>query len=151
MDRWTSFLTVLMRVFLGAVFAYSGFIKLVEPIENFIANVEQYRIIPAFLVPTVARIVPWIEYLLGSYLIAGYAPRATALMLGGMSLALIGVILASGRLWGAGDASCGCFGQSGLQLTTKQIFLVDIANVFIGIQLFRLKNHPVSMDRLLRK
>ena len=55
------------RVCLGLVFAYSGFTKLMEPVENFQGGMAAYEIIPYVVIPFLARVIPWIEFVFGVF------------------------------------------------------------------------------------
>jgi len=139
----------LTRVFVGIVFAYAGLSKLMEPVENFAAVLGNYDLIPAVLVSIFARIVPWLEWVLGGFLVLGYAPKHVARMMAGMTGIFLGVLVYS-FLTGGADSDCGCFGQSGLQLSKKQMFILDIVNFGILLRLSFLDKFSFSVDSLLR-
>lgn len=139
------------RIFLGGIFVYSGYVKLTEPIENFIHSMSQYEIIPHVLYPVIAMTVPWVEFLFGAFLILGYAPRIASAVLALWSLGFLGVIFLSGSLWTSPERNCGCFGEGGLHVSTGTIFVVDFVNVFLGFRLSTIKGHPLSLDQLLRR
>ena len=139
------------RIFLGFVFAYAGFSKLIEPIENFRGAVAQYGVVPYSVIPVVAMVMPWVELIFGVFLILGYAPRISALALTLMSLAFLIVLGSSNILTQGGSITCGCFGEGGLQLTMKQIFILDIVDTVIGVCLITVKSHWLSLDGWLRK
>ncbi len=121
MKRWG---LRMVRFFLGALFAYAGFMKLMEPAANFQAALGQYPLLPAWAVPFLARAVPWAEWIFGMFLVIGYARRLSALALGALSLGFIAAL--SHPAAGARIAeSCGCFGEAGLHLT--QAYLLDWA------------------------
>ncbi|OGX13146.1 MAG: hypothetical protein A2351_02685 [Omnitrophica bacterium RIFOXYB12_FULL_50_7] len=138
------------RMFLGLVFAYSGFTKLMEPVENFQGGMTAYEIIPYVLIPFLARVIPWIEFLFGSFLILGYLPRVSALVLAVMSLSFVLLIPATRIVTGALPANCGCFGEGSLiHLKPLQVLTMDLFNTFIGMRLAFLKTHPFSLATLL--
>ncbi|MBI1956811.1 MAG: DoxX family membrane protein [Acidobacteria bacterium] len=102
-------LRILERIFrlvLGAVFVYAGYSKLRNPFL-FEMAVDSYRLLPAAGVILVARSLPWLEVVLGGWLVSGwklpYAATFTALLLGGFLVAM-GVAYARGV-----EANCGCF------------------------------------------
>ncbi len=136
---------------MGCVFAYAGYAKLIEPIENFRGNLTHYGVIPYALVPAIALILPWLELIFGSFLILGYAPKLSASVLGVFSLIFIGVIISSWVVAGSDMATCGCFGQGGLQLTPQQIFVLDLIDLALAVGLIRQKQFPWSLDALLRR
>jgi uncharacterized membrane protein YphA (DoxX/SURF4 family) len=144
-------LLFLGRMFLGLIFAYSGFTKLVEPVENFQGAMAAYEIIPYGVIPFLAHVIPWIEFLFGVFLILGYLPRVSALVLAGMSLSFVLLIFTVRVVTGVLPANCGCFGEGGLiHLKPIQVVIMDVCNTFIGIRLAFLKNPPFSLAAFLQ-
>lgn len=139
------------RMFLGLVFAYSGFTKLMEPVENFQGGMAAYEIIPYAVIPLLARVIPWIEFLFGAFLLLGYLPRFSSLVLAVMSLSFVLLILTTRMVTGVLPADCGCFGEGSLiHLKPYQVLIMDVCNACIGVRLALLKNHPFSLDLLLK-
>ncbi|MFA7254661.1 MAG: DoxX family protein [Candidatus Omnitrophota bacterium] len=139
------------RMFLGLVFLYSGFIKLMEPVENFQGGMAAYEIIPYVLIPLLARVIPWIEFIFGAFLILGYLPRMSALVLAGMSWSFVLLIATTRIVTGALPANCGCFGEGSLlHLKPYQVLIMDVGNTLIGIRLALLKIHPFSLAAFLK-
>jgi uncharacterized membrane protein YphA (DoxX/SURF4 family) len=140
------------RMFLGLVFAYSGFTKLMEPVENFQGAMDAYEIIPSVVIPFLAHVIPWIEFLFGAFLILGYLPRMSALVLAAMSLSFVLLILTVRMVTGVLPADCGCFGEGSLvHLKPLQVLIMDVCNTFIGIRLALLKDHPFSLAVFLQE
>jgi uncharacterized membrane protein YphA (DoxX/SURF4 family) len=140
------------RVFLGLIFAYSGFTKLVEPVENFQGGIAAYEIIPYIFIPFLAHVIPWIEFFFGVFMIVGYQCRISALMLAAMSWSFVLLILATRLVTGGLPADCGCFGEgSVIHLKPYQVLIMDVCNTVIGIRLALLKDHPFSIDSILSK
>ena len=136
------------RIFTGFVFAYAGFSKLMEPVENFRGILAQYEVIPYILTPFIAVTLPWIEFIFGALFILGYATRLSALMLAGLSFCFLIVLGSSQILLGSTPISCGCFGE-GVHLTVRQVFVLDIADFVIALKLLSLPTHPFSLDHFL--
>lgn len=147
--RPTDFFWFGARIFLGLVFAYAGFSKLMEPVANFRGILAQYEVIPYSLVPMIALILPWFEFILGVFLILGYVPRLSAFLLTLFSFIFLMVLGSSKLLLGAIPISCGCFGEGGIHLSVRQVFLLDLADLVLGFQLFLRKNHPWSLEGLI--
>lgn len=138
------------RLFIGLVFAYSGFTKLMEPVENFRAGMAAYEIIPYAVVPFLSYVIPWIEFIFGCFMISGYQTRLSALILAGMSWSFVLLILTTRIATGSLPADCGCFGESSLiHLKPLQVVIMDIFNTIIGVRLAFLKNHLLSLDQVL--
>lgn len=138
------------RLLIGLVFAYSGYTKLMDPVENFQGAVAAYDIIPYIFVPYIARIIPWIEFIFGMLVLAGYMTRVSALVIAGMSLSFVVLIAATKVLTGTMPADCGCFGEgSFFHLAPLQVVVLDIVSAVIGLKLFLTSKHPFSLDALL--
>lgn len=139
------------RILVGLLFAYAGFSKLVEPTANFEAALMKYGIFPSSSIPGIARTVPWLEWILGSFLIVGFTPRFSAAGLSALSFLFL-VALTSSRLFlESPGTDCGCFGQSGLHLSLRQIFFVDLASFFTSLRLAWRRHWPWSLHFLLLK
>lgn len=140
-------LLILLRLYLGALFIYAGFIKLSEPVENFQAAIQQYSLVPYVLTPYLARTMPWMELVGGVFLIAGYLTRWSALLLAAISLSFCALI-GSSFLAGSLPPDCGCFGSSGIHLALREVFILDWVNFFLGLWLFRTRRHSGAVENL---
>lgn len=139
------------RILVGLVFAYAGLMKLLEPSANFEAAILQYGVFPPGWISWIARIVPWLEWLLGSLTVVGYAPRLTALGVSLLSLAFLVTLGSSGLLLESVPTDCGCFGNSGLHLSIRQVFFVDLFSLGAALGIISLKEFPGSLHSFLVK
>lgn len=109
MKSFSKIIYIVARVILGAVFIYASWDKILHP-AGFAKIVENYRILPPFLVNIPAIFIPWIEFLCGVFLIVG-------IFVGGSSLIIFILLiffifaLSSATLRGI-DTACGCFSTS---------------------------------------
>jgi len=141
----------LARLLVGLILAYAGLSKLLEPAANFEATLLKYGVYPPSWIPWMAQVTPWAEWLLGSFLMVGYAPRLASTGTALLSLGFI-VTLGSSRLFlEAGGTDCGCFGHSGLHLSLHQIFLVDLGIFLVSLRLLFLRDFPFTLDAILLK
>ena len=141
---------IVLRLLVGLLFAYAGFSKLLEPMENFAASLSHYDLIPAFAIVPIAWILPWVEWIAGCFLFLGYAPRQAAITLASMTFIFLIVLISTFFKDSIAGGDCGCFGGSGIHLTTKQVFVMDVINFSILLRLVFLKNFPWSLDALLK-
>ena len=103
--RW---ITVVLRVLLGAIFVYAAWTKLRLPWQLFAMSIDSYQLLPPSMVELVARTLPWFELALGLAVLAGIWLRFTS---GIMSLLLIVFFTLMVRAAIKGqEISCGCFG-----------------------------------------
>jgi uncharacterized membrane protein YphA (DoxX/SURF4 family) len=100
----------LLRFGLAAVWLVSGWIKVSDPNQTFIA-VQAYDLLPGALVSVVAAAMPFLELALGVLLLVGLGTRVTAALSVLVLLAFIGAVAQS---WARGlSIDCGCFGGGG--------------------------------------
>jgi cobalt-zinc-cadmium efflux system protein len=95
-----------LRLFLGAVFLYASFDKILHP-AAFAEAVYNYQILPDAAVNLAALTLPWLEFLLGICLIAGvWMPGATLLSTGLLTIFIAALVY--NKMRGL-DIHCGCF------------------------------------------
>lgn len=143
----TAYLGLVIRLWIGGIFFFSGWLKAVEPYENFRGILAQYELLPPVLAPLIAQTIPWVELILGLFLITGYVLPAAALgaaLLSGAFAVLIGFSLASGA---ALPADCGCFG-SGIHFKPAQMLVLDIIHSALAVFLFRSRPSWLTLDAL---
>ena len=151
--KWNSDpkLWCVVRIFIGLIFAYGGLSKLLEPSANFEASLMKYGVFPPHWVPWIARTVPWLEWIFGSFFILGYLPSFAGIGLAFLSLSFL-MTLGSSRLFlSSGDTDCGCFGAGGLHLSLHQVFLLDLLNFAASLRLIFMTDFPFSLHSLLLK
>ncbi|MCL4489273.1 MAG: DoxX family membrane protein [Chloroflexi bacterium] len=100
--------TIGLRLLLGGVLLYAAYTKIRDPWEVFAMSVASYGLLPEWAVLVVARSLPWLEVMLGLFVISGYALRyaslATTVLLGTFFAAML-FTFARGL-----GIDCGCFG-----------------------------------------
>lgn len=141
----------LARIFLGLVFAYAGFLKAAEPIENFQAVVLDYEVFPYVLSKPIAYIVPWLEVVFGVFVIVGFKTRFSSLFLGLFAASFVVLIAVSYLKLGGFPESCGCFGEGGIKLKPYQVIVLDLVNAFIGFSLWKRTRHFLALDNYFAK
>lgn len=141
-------LTFLIRLIVGGVFIYSGFSKLIAPIENFVAVIESYQFLkPQFIYP-VAFTLPWLELIFGTFLLTGFLTRISAILLSLFSLLFVG-LLSRSLILKLPITECGCFG-AGITLTPQQALLLDLGLLFMAICIIIGPPRRFSLDARLR-
>jgi uncharacterized membrane protein YphA (DoxX/SURF4 family) len=98
---------LIVRVLLGALLLIAGALKVGHP-SDLAASIAGFRLLPAAIVGPLALALPYVELLLGVYLVAGLFTRAVA------TIAAAQFFLYSGAIASAVlrhiPANCGCFG-----------------------------------------
>jgi uncharacterized membrane protein YphA (DoxX/SURF4 family) len=98
----------IVRIAAGALFVISGFSKLVQPYQNFLAVMDRFEVVGGAASIFLSRAIPWGELIAGVFLIAGLWVRYSAAALGGFSALFFGVI-ASALVRKLPIQECGCF------------------------------------------
>ncbi len=95
-----------LRIFLGAVFLYACYDKILHP-QAFAQAVYNYQVLPNAAVNLAALILPWLELLLGVCLITGFWMPGATLTGTGLLTIFIGSLIFN-QIRGL-DIHCGCF------------------------------------------
>ncbi len=140
-------LLVLPRLIVGGTFLTAGFMKLLEPAQNFQLVLEQFAWIPRAALAPLAGTIPWVEWIAGGWLLVGFLPRLAAAVLGLLSLSFI--VILSGPVWtGQGLAECGCFG-AGTGISINQAYMLDWINLILAVFLTtRPARQPFALENM---
>ena len=107
-NRVSRTVVLVLRLALGAVFAYAAWTKLRQPWELFAMSIDAYGVLPYWAVLLVARTLPWAELLIGIGLAAGLWLRVSAAAASLLLLVFFGLMV---RSYAKGmEINCGCFG-----------------------------------------
>ena len=99
---------LILRVALGGIFMYAGYVKLKDPWQLFAAGVASYEVLPMWAVEVVARTLPWFEVAIGVVMISGYFFRTSSTIIATM-LAVFFTLIVRAYVQGK-EINCGCFG-----------------------------------------
>jgi uncharacterized membrane protein YphA (DoxX/SURF4 family) len=114
----------LARLGLAAVWLVSGWIKVSDPNQTYIA-VRAYDLLPDGAVSPVAAAVPFLELALGVLMLIGLGTRLVAVFSAVVLLAFIGAVA---QAWVRGlSIDCGCFGGGGQVSAGQTAYPQEIA------------------------
>lgn len=127
---------LVLRLFLAGVFLYASLDKIARPGE-FADLIRDYRIVPGDAVPFMAVVLPWLEAVLGVFLILGAWRPGTLFLVNAL---LVAFWLALASAWARGiDVDCGCFSTARGQGGDMAWYLVrDGLFVLAGLAAWRL-------------
>lgn len=110
-DRtWKDYVTLALRLVVGAVFLAAGVGKGLDPGPSFELQVAAFPLVPEAMVDIVTTALPLVEVTVGLNLVLGVAMRVFAPLAAGLLSAFatgLAVQAASGA-----DDSCGCLGEA---------------------------------------
>ncbi|MEK6543517.1 MAG: MauE/DoxX family redox-associated membrane protein [Elusimicrobiota bacterium] len=141
---------LVMRLAAGLVLLVSGFSKITQPAQETVAALEVYKILPQPVLLPFAMTLPWIEYLLGGWLIAGLKVRRCA-ALASILFSIFLTVLLTSMLRGLDIKDCGCFGGLGLHLAPWQTMLMDTVLLLSSLTLFNQGSRVLSLDNWVAK
>ena len=99
-------LILLFRIFLGIIFIYASIDKIIDPLK-FSDAIDNYHITPIQLNNLAALVIPWIELVVGVFLILGIYVRGSSLIV--ISLLIWFIFILSQALVRGINVNCGCF------------------------------------------
>ena len=135
------------RVVLGGVFVAAGAAKIPDP-GGFAAAIRSYGLaLPEWFVSLSAHALPYLEVLLGLYLIAGLFTRLAAWTANALMCVFILAILQA-ALRGL-EISCGCFGPSSEPSNLWLDLLRDLWLLALGLHAAIFPPGRFSVDALL--
>jgi putative oxidoreductase len=138
---------LLIRVLLGALLLIAGVLKIGHPAE-LAASIAGFRLLPPAIVGPLAVALPYVEVLLGVYLVAGLFTRLVAVVVALQFLIYAGAI-ASAVLRHI-SASCGCFGPGDKATADWPHVLLDLALAAVGAFIAHGAPGALAVDRRLR-
>ena len=105
MNRLNEYLVVIIRIILGTIFLWASFDKIIDPAQ-FARSISNYHIVPLGLENSVAIILPWIEFFIGSGLILGIMVDG-ATIITSFLLIIFNIMITQAIMRGF-DIDCGC-------------------------------------------
>ena len=121
-----------VRLILGVIFIYASYDKILHP-KAFAQVIYNYQILPDSFINVTAIFLPWLEVLMGVFLIIGFWMPGTVIWCNLLFVVYIGALwfnLARGL-----DVNCGCFSTTeGSSIGIKTI-LWDVAFLTLSVYL----------------
>ena len=130
MSRAVPILVLVLRVGLGAIFLAAGGFKIGHAAE-FAQEIAAFRLLPQPLVAPIALLLPFLEVMLGVYLVIGLFVRASA-WIAALMLLIFDAAIASAVARGL-HLHCGCFGPNDQTVTTWAEVARDAVLVVLAV------------------
>ncbi|HEX3670757.1 MAG TPA: MauE/DoxX family redox-associated membrane protein [Candidatus Cybelea sp.] len=139
---------LIIRVLLGALLVVAGALKVGHPAE-LAASIAGFRLLPPQIVGPLALALPYIEVMLGAYLILGLFTRAAATIAALQFFCYAGAVASAVIRHIA--ASCGCFGPNDAAVADWPHVGFDLALAFASVFVAWAGPGALAADRKLRK
>ena len=118
MKRFTKYSIICLRIILGTVFLWASFDKIFDP-ASFAKNISNYHVVPFGLENTVAIILPWLEFFIGTGMILGIMVNGS-IIISFFLLILFNILIAQAILRGF-NIECGCGLKDGQMVGIEKI------------------------------
>jgi uncharacterized membrane protein YphA (DoxX/SURF4 family) len=99
-------LPLIFRVILGIIFIYASYDKILDP-SSFSKNIHNFHITPIAVENLAALIIPWLELIIGVFLIFGLFLEGTTSII--ITLLIFFIVILSQAIFRGIDVHCGCF------------------------------------------
>ena len=99
------YLTLSFRIVVGAIFLWASFDKIIAP-AKFARDISNYHIVPLGLENTIALILPWLEFFIGTGLIIGVMVDGS-IIISSVLLITFNIMIAQAMARGF-NIDCGC-------------------------------------------
>ena len=145
-EHWLPRIGLLVRLAAAAVWLVAGAAKALS-LTQFHAQVDEYRVLPSAFEAPFAYALPFVELIVGLYLLLGLLTRAVAIV---ACVLLLLFVIAQAQAWARGlSLDCGCFAS----LTRDRVGLGTILrDIALGIPSLALAFYPArlfSLDQAL--
>ena len=120
------------RLVLGVIFIYASYDKILHP-KAFAEVIYNYQILPDGLINVTAIFLPWLEILMGVFLIVGFWMPGTVIWCNALLVVYIGVLWFN--LVRGIDVNCGCFSTTKGSSISIETILWDAAFLALSVYL----------------
>jgi uncharacterized membrane protein YphA (DoxX/SURF4 family) len=141
---WVDHAVLVLRVALGAIFLVAGAAKIGHA-AYFAAQIAGFRILPSEVIAPMALVLPFLEVMLGGYLVLGLFTRASA-WIAALMLMLFDLAIASAVVRGMA-VNCGCFGPNDVTVTTWAEVARDALFVLLAVVVALRAPGTLALDR----
>lgn len=127
------YLTLAGRLLIGGLFIYASVYKIFDPL-GFAASIRNYGILPVEWSNVVALTLPWVEMIVGVFLIIGVQTKSSALLTTGMLGIFLGAIVYAFSI--GLDIDCGCFSSATSSPGRVGLYHIVRDSAFFVVSLF---------------
>ncbi len=142
-DRILKIAVILLRVAMGGIFLYAGYVKLKDPWQLFAAGIRDYEMVPNWAADLLAQTLPYFELLIGLLLVVGRFLRLSTVSVSALLVVFFSLMV---RAFVQGkEINCGCFGPN--ELISWKTLVRDgsllAVSLFLTVMAFRARRTSV--------
>ena len=128
------YLILFFRIVVGAIFLWASFDKIIDP-GKFARDISNYHIVPLGLENTIALILPWLEFFIGTGLIIGVMVDGS-IIISSVLLITFNIMIAQAMARGF-NIDCGCGLKEGQLVGFEKLienFIFIIFSYFVYVR-----------------
>ena len=128
------YLTLFFRIVVGSIFLWASFDKIIDP-AKFARDISNYHIVPLGLENTIALILPWLEFFVGTGLILGLMVDGS-IIISSVLLITFNIMIAQAMARGF-NIDCGCGLKEGQLVGLEKLienFIFIIFSYFVYVR-----------------
>ncbi|OGU40279.1 MAG: hypothetical protein A2X61_09800 [Ignavibacteria bacterium GWB2_35_12] len=141
------YITLSARVLVGGLFIFTSISKLAD-ISVFAKEIDNYNILPMYLINIFAVLLPWLELLCGLFLLTGIRIKANAIICIGLYSVFTLAILTA-MLQGL-SIDCGCHTKILSDKVGITKVLQNIGLLILSVYLFFFPVNKLSLESLIK-
>jgi putative oxidoreductase len=144
-------LVAFFRIIMGMLFIFSGIFKVID-LHAFGTVIMKYNIIPEITVPYAAILLPFLELIVGLFLVTGFRIKTASLI--SMALMILFSVVISVNVIKGESFDCGCFELSRFGINediSVRLIVRDMIFLIILIITYNAKRHYYSLDNIIEK
>lgn len=136
---------LIARFVVGFIFIFAAIGKISDP-ELFARQINNYDIMPYYLINFLALLLPWVELFCGIMLMLGVRLRASSVLTGAMLIMFIGAV-GIAMLKGL-SIECGCFSAQSETVGWKKI-AENTGQLMVCVLLYFKPDSTFTLERLV--
>ncbi len=138
-------MSLLARLILGVVFLIASVDKILNPLE-FANQIENYGILFDSSINLMALVLPWLELVIGVFLVLGIRLKTSAVLSGILLIIFIAALLIATLKGINADCGCGTGGKIGWEKIIE-----DIALLICSIYIFYFPVKKLTLENLIKR
>ncbi|MCL5991743.1 MAG: DoxX family membrane protein [Bacteroidetes bacterium] len=142
------YLNLVVRLLLGGLFIFTALSKFSD-LSVFSKEIDNYNILPIFLINTFAVVLPWVELLCGIFLLTGIRIKANAMIsISLFSVFTLAILIA---MFQGLSINCGCHTKLLADKVGITKVLQNMGFLVLSVFLFYFPGNKFSFESLIKK
>ncbi|MCX6153953.1 MAG: DoxX family membrane protein [Candidatus Kapabacteria bacterium] len=144
---YNPYLQLIARLAIGVLFIFAAIGKIAEPAQ-FAKEISNYRLVWEPLLNIIALIMPWIELIIGLFILVGFRLRSSSAL---ASILLMIFIVAVGLAMIQGlSINCGCFAKNMAETVGWKKIAENTLSILVCFYIFKYPIQKLSLEQFVQ-